>query len=219
MKEARRNEVIEIWKSIIEVQRHFNDVSMRIRGMFVTILLGFFAALGFLLDQNLSIEIGDLRIKFSTLVPMFGLFATWLLYFIDRYWYHRLLVGSVKHGIAIEQQYKDEIPELSLSAKIGEESPFTPRWPLSWIANLLVSHDKFRQEGRLHSDGKIELFYKSVMLVLFLTMAVLSVGGGITFFDHNATVAPKGPLCPQALQSLCETVSTLEELIGTGKGN
>ena len=45
----RRKEVIDVWKEVVDVQQHFNDVSMRIRGMFVTILLALFAAMGFLL--------------------------------------------------------------------------------------------------------------------------------------------------------------------------
>jgi hypothetical protein len=47
-------------------------------------------------------------------VPLFGIFGAYLFYFIDRYWYHRLLVGSVKHAIEIEKKYKNEMPELSL---------------------------------------------------------------------------------------------------------
>ena len=37
MEEQQRTQIIEIWKTIVEVQRHFNDIAMRIRSMFITI--------------------------------------------------------------------------------------------------------------------------------------------------------------------------------------
>ena len=180
MEEQQRTQIIEIWKTIVEVQRHFNDIAMRIRSMFITILLALFAAIGFLLDKKPSFEISDYNIQFATILPLFGIFGAWLFYFIDRYWYHRLLVGSVKHALEIEKKYKSEIPELSLSDAIGKESPYKPRGIVRLVANLLVSHNKYSETGKLHSDGKIELFYKSVVLALFLTMIMLASLGGVT---------------------------------------
>ena len=193
MEEQQRTQIIEIWKTIVEVQRHFNDIAMRIRSMFITILLALFAAIGFLLDKKPSFEISDYNIQFATILPLFGIFGAWLFYFIDRYWYHRLqgkngnrgcstllIVGSVKHALEIEKKYKSEIPELSLSDAIGKESPYKPRGIVRLVANLLVSHNKYSETGKLHSDGKIELFYKSVVLALFLTMIMLASLGGVT---------------------------------------
>ena len=181
MQDEQRKQIIEIWKIVVEVQRHFNDISMRIRSMFVTIVLALFASIGFLLDKKLNLEIWIFNIQFATLLPLFGIVGALLFYFIDRYWYHRLLVGSVKHAIGIETKYKNEIPELSLTEAIGAESPYTPRGVVRWLANVLVYHDKYRETGKLHSDGKIEFFYKSVILALFLTTVMLAFLGGITF--------------------------------------
>ncbi len=180
MEEQQRTQIIKIRKTIVEVQRHFNDIAMRIRSMFITILLALFAAIGFLLDKKPSFEISDYNIQFATILPLFGIFGAWLFYFIDRYWYHRLLVGSVKHALEIEKKYKSEIPELSLSDAIGKESPYKPRGIVRLVANLLGSHNKYSETGKLHSDGKIELFYKSVVLALFLTMIMLASLGGVT---------------------------------------
>ena len=85
MEEQQRTQIIEIWKTIVEVQRHFNDIAMRIRSMFITILLALFAAIGFLLDKKPSFEISDYNIQFATILPLFGIFGAWLFYFIDRY--------------------------------------------------------------------------------------------------------------------------------------
>jgi hypothetical protein len=134
MQDEQRKEVIEVWKTIVEVQQHFNDISMRIRGMFVTILLALFASIGFLLDKKLSLDFGSFRVQFATLIPLFGVFGTCLFYFIDRFWYHRLLKGSVNHAIEIEKKYKDDMPELSLSDAIGAISPYKP----GYMVNLLA---------------------------------------------------------------------------------
>lgn len=181
LRDERRSEIIDVWKVIVEVQRHFNDIEMRIRGMFVTILLALFASIGFLLDKNLTLNFWLLKIQFATLIPIFGLVGTSLFYFIDRYWYHRLLVGSVSHAMNIEKKYFAQLPELSLSDAIGKESPLlVKRWSIIWMASkMLVCHEKFKTTGQLHSDGKIELFYKSVMAVLVLTFFMLTAFGGI----------------------------------------
>lgn len=183
MSNEQRSQVIEIWKAVVDVQRHFNDICMRIRGMFITILLAFFAAMGFLIDRKLALEFCGIQLQFAILVAAFGIFATWLFYFVDRYWYHRLLVGSVKHAIEIEKKYSSEIPELSLSNAIGAVSPYKPNRATRWLAFLVVRDPKYREEGLLHSDGKIELFYKSVMLVLLLIAVLLALTGGIAFSD------------------------------------
>ena len=205
MEDQQRKQIIEIWKTIVEVQMHFNDISMRIRSMFITILLALFASIGFLLNKELNLEILGYNVQFATLMPLFGIFATWLFYFIDRYWYHRLLVGSVKHAIEIEKKYKNDMPELSLSDAIGEESPYQPRGAVRWLANLLVRHDKYRETGKLHSDGKIELFYKSVILALALTTIMLALFGGVTVDKKTrpaqatpATTAEPAPATPPA---------------------
>lgn len=181
----RHNQIIAVWKIVVGVQQHFNDISMRIRSMFVTILLALFASIGFLLDKKLDLQVVALKIEFTVLVPLFGIIGTCLFYFIDRYWYHRLLVGAVRHAITIEKRYQAELPELSLSAAIGKESPYTPTGVVRLLANLLVTHDPYRNEGQLHSDGKIELFYKGVMLLLFIIAFLLAVFGGVTVRDKT----------------------------------
>jgi hypothetical protein len=183
LSDERAKQIIEVWKAVVGVQQHFNDIGMRIRSMFVTILLALFASIGFLLDKGLTLELGNVRIQFATLIPLFGVFGSALFYFIDRYWFHRLLVGSVNHAITIENAYKAELPELSLSSAIGKESPYAPRGIVWLAAKLLVSHGKFAKDGKLHSDGKIELFYKSVMVALVCTSIAIAILGGIRLID------------------------------------
>src|SRR5215510_5116191 len=169
---ARHAQVVAIWKVVVEVQQHFNDISMRIRSMFVTILLALFASMGFMLDKKFDLQLGELKIQFAVLIPIFGLFGTYLFYFIDRYWYHRLLAGAVRHAVKIEELHRDTLPELSLSTAIAAESPYEPRAFVRGLAWILVRDKAYRETGKLHSNGKIELFYKSVVALLVITTAI-----------------------------------------------
>jgi hypothetical protein len=170
---------------------HFNDIGMRIRGLFVTILLALFASIGFLLDKQLSLQIWRVNIQFATIVPFFGVFVTMLFYFMDRYWFHRLLKGSVNHAIEIEKKYRNQLPELSLSDQIGKESFFRPTGIMWLAAKMFVRHDRFRSSGLLHSDGKLELFYKSMIAALALTSILLAALGGVSIHPKNEREPPK----------------------------
>jgi hypothetical protein len=119
---------------------------------------------------------------YATVVPLLGIVGTWLFYFIDRHWYHRLLLGSVIQGSAIEEKYRKTIPELALTNAIGKESPISvASWPTRFLVWICVNDERSRSSGRIHSTGKIELFYKP-MIYIFLTLSiVLAISGGMTF--------------------------------------
>ncbi len=101
--DENKKQIIDIWKTIVGVQQHFNDIEMRIRAMFVTIILALFASVGFLMDKKLSFVVWVFNVQFATLVPLIGVLGACLFYFMDRYWYHRLLLGAVNHAIGIEK--------------------------------------------------------------------------------------------------------------------
>jgi hypothetical protein len=52
---------VEIWKQIISVQMHFNDIEMRTRNLYVTVLLRTAAAVGWVLDKKLKLELSRAR--------------------------------------------------------------------------------------------------------------------------------------------------------------
>lgn len=191
--EDQNKNIIEVWKTVIGVQQHFNDIAMRIRSMFVTILLALFAAIGFMLDKKFSIHIAGATIQYVVLLPIFGIACAYLFYFIDRYWYHRLLVGSVNEAIRIEHLYRERIPSLGLSEAIGKESPYVPRPPTLWVARAVVSHKEFRDKGVMHSNAKIEFFYKSVMAGLLLLAVILWFISGVTPDPASSARTPIAP--------------------------
>ncbi len=177
--EEKKN-IIEIWKAIVGVQMHFNDISMRIRALFVTLVLALFAAVGFLADKDLKFSLNELTVHYATLIPVAGILSGLLFYFIDRYWYHRLLGGSVKQGLLIETRHSSEIPEISLTDAIGANSPIKLKRRITkWLARRVVTDDSFIKTGQIHSTAKIELFYKPIIYVFALVFAAMLIGGGL----------------------------------------
>jgi hypothetical protein len=130
--------VLEAWKQTIQVQQHFNDIELRIRNYAITLLGGLFGVIAFAVKEHVPRPF------------ILGLLAGgWILcfafYFLDRHVYHRLLVGAVNHGQAIE---KGAPAAMRLTQTIFDES----RKPL-WKLNLRVR-------------DKISIFYALIALAI-----------------------------------------------------
>jgi hypothetical protein len=151
---------VEIWKKIVDVQQHFNDLELRIRN-FALIVTGAFLGLGgyaikdggFIALFGHEISIAGL-VVFSAILPLFAF------YFMDRFWYHRLLEGSVKAGIAAEAALNLLGYHVNLGTEISKASPFT-FWLTSW---------------RVHSKTKMDMFYGVLLIGLLIVAVCLGFG-------------------------------------------
>jgi hypothetical protein len=174
----------EIWKTTIEVQQHFNDIAMKIRALFVTVVLALFAAEWFLFDKKSALFLtGGVSIPLTMVVPPIGIVATYLFYFADRYWYHQLLLGAVRHGLNLEKLHPD-FPALRLTSEIGRASRVVPEGDLMKLAAyFFVSDPRYwdKKDGTLHSDARIELFYKPVVTIFTIMFLLAIAVGGLTF--------------------------------------
>jgi hypothetical protein len=168
----------ETWKTTIQVQQHFNEIEMKIRAAYVTVALALFAAQGYLIDKQLQIVFWSIAVQLSVFLPLIGLVVTYMFYFVDRHWYHRLLMGAVKHGMKLEELYPN-FPSLALTSAIGRESPVKPKSVFTKIAVRLFVTDH-RDDGALHSDAKMELFYKPIMWIFFLIFLGAILSGGVS---------------------------------------
>jgi hypothetical protein len=151
--ELTKNEIIEIWKTCQSVQMHFNGIELQIRNYAVTLLVAVIGAAAYALKEHLEVNLGGH--KFSMAIAIFpaGILGWFAFYFMDRHWYHRLLLGAVRHTLGVEKKFG---PELELSGAIGDESPIT---------FLGV---------KIHSSEKIDLFYAAgLTFFVILTGMVL----------------------------------------------
>lgn len=152
---------IEIWKKIVDVQQHFNDLELRIRN-FALIVTGAFLGLGgYAIKDAGVVKLFGLEVSIAGLVVVSAIFPLAAFYFMDRLWYHRLLNGSVYAGIEAETALKDLGYKVDLGSKIKEHSPFK-----LW----------FSRERMIRSATKMDLFYAILAGSLLLVAGFLGFG-------------------------------------------
>lgn len=152
------NRIIDVWKATIDVQKHFNDLCLKIRQLAIASLGLFLGSYGYLIKNSEDIESILLKPE-SIAISIFSSFI-WTAFFINDFWgFHKFLVGSVKHGVSIEEKYKELLPEICLSEKIKQESA-TSKF-------LFLKMD---------SKNRIWLFYT---IGYFITFAPIYLGGFI----------------------------------------
>lgn len=179
---------LDAWKYVVSVQMHFNDMEMKVRNLFFTLLAAAIGLVGVLQGRKIELYYPDAKVSLPLVVMVAVIPISMLFYFMDRHWYHRLLQGAVKQGIEIEDANKDVLPEIQLGSKIREESPVHFSRRVWKFAFFFIRDPRFRRDGRLHSDQKIELVYKSVMWSAFVVAVAYAAINGIQI--HNCTLIP-----------------------------
>jgi hypothetical protein len=156
LNEEEKKLLIEAWKKAIDVQQHFNDLSWRIRALWLTALTFTLGATFVAYKDAKVINMGLLGEESPSLViPVLGLFLWAAFWFVDGVWYHRLLVGSVKEGTRLENALTAAGTHVALTKTIGENSPAKVLF-IIW-----------------HSRGKLNIFYILGGLPLLLTIGLL----------------------------------------------
>jgi hypothetical protein len=136
--------LLKAWEKAIDTQEHFNDIEMRIRNLALTIL-GAVIAFGKVVNRM------DWLLEGYVFLALIGIAATF--WFMDKHWYHRLLVGAVAEAIALETKLTALGVPISQSKVVKDKSPF----------------DLFGR--KVHSADKIDVFYLMVG-----TMALIAAG-------------------------------------------
>jgi len=117
---------IEAWKTTVEVQQHFNDIGMRIRTIFLTLLAALFGtAAGFWGHSDSAAPtagVVGLASTTTTYILWVSFLFIVLFWFMDAIWYHQYLIGAVKAGTALEETLSNKVPGVSLTRLITEAS-------------------------------------------------------------------------------------------------
>jgi hypothetical protein len=141
---------LEIWKTVVGIQMHFNDLELRIRNFAILSLGAILTVAGYSLRDGNIVQFNSLSIPFASIILLVGAVIWLCFWYMDRHWYHRLLLGAVMHGIKIERKYSKERPSLGLSESIKEHSP-----------NQFLSR-------RVRSQHRLNLFYWVIAFLLVL---------------------------------------------------
>ncbi|ECC4237767.1 hypothetical protein GIC48_20415 [Salmonella enterica] len=149
---------IDVWKTVIDVQKHFNDLEMKVRNFGILILSAFIGVIGVSFNSSSEFIVFGYNHSVAAILAL-GASVVWLLfYFVDVYWYHPLLLGAVKKGLALEQEIASDLPNINLTETIGNSSP----------KNILCWKN-------MHSTGKANLFYFGVLSVLLAICIALFI--------------------------------------------
>jgi hypothetical protein len=146
---------VDIWKKVIDVQLHFNDLELRIRNFAVSLLVGAIGAAGLAMNANTRVTLFGTRYLLAPFVLVAGLVGWLSFYAMDRFWYHNLLQGAVRQARTIEERLKATLPGITLSTEIRKASP-------SKLGNI-----------EIHSSTKMNIFYLVIAAVLLVLIVVL----------------------------------------------
>lgn len=154
---AITSDQLEMWKTAVTVQQHFNDLELRIRNFAVTLLVTVIGAAALALKEHYVIKLQGKDFPLAAGILFVGIIGWLAFYFMDRFWYHRLLIAAVLHAGDIETRFKDTSPELGLTNAIGKGS--------AWYVG------KFS----IRSSERIDLFYALGLTVLVVLIVFLIV--------------------------------------------
>jgi hypothetical protein len=167
--DARISHYLEMWKQTIAVQQHFNDIEWRIRGLALTALTFALGAAAVAARERTTIPVFRLDVQLSTTVLALGLMLWFAFYFVDKHWYHRLLVGAVVHGAALEEALRGQLPLAGLTRDIGAHSPSDFR--VGWgRIRVTLARD-------VHSTAKLGIFYAIGAVAMLLPAVAFQIVG------------------------------------------
>lgn len=148
---------LEMWKQTVQVQMHFNEIEMKVRTAAITVLTFVLGGASLALREGTRVELIWIRPPLATVTLFLGLVLWGAFYFVDQWWYHRLLIGSVIHGETLEEELQLSLPMAGLTKQISESSP--KEYRILW-----------GKKREMHSPTKMKVFYGIV--------AVLMLAGG-----------------------------------------
>lgn len=149
---------VEVWKKIVDVQQHFNDLELRIRN-FALIVTGAFIGLGgYAIKDGGTVIVYCFQVSVAGLVVFCSLLPLTAFYLMDRLWYHRLLDGAVAAATPVEARLREMGLTIELGTKISEASPFS-------ICGMKV-----------RSKHKMDGFYGLIALGILVLSVVLAFG-------------------------------------------
>lgn len=178
---------VQLWKTSVEVQQHFNDIEWRIRGLALTVATFALGAAGVAAKDGTRIGL----ISLGSLVLILGLLLWYAFYFVDRYWYHPLLKGAVDSGTGYEQAIKRHLPEANMTATITERSS----QPVGRFVRFVAGRKGFvEKDGKhvMHSDQKLRWFYRVGSFTFVLGAIALQIAAMVPAADN-----PPPPLVVQ----------------------
>ena len=187
LKLAITNQKIELWKTTVGTQQHFNTLQLQLRNFVLTLYLAILATVGYTLKEQLHIEIFGFLTSTASLACLAGFVIVFAFYYID-WGYYQLLKGAVSHGHIIEESLRnDNLPEAGQAGSISTSS----------------SAKRFLGIFPKGSSARFHLFYTFLLIGLVATAA----------FAHFATLPKKTTTTQSSSQSQTFDLSLVRNII------
>lgn len=184
--------VLEIWKTTVQVQQHFNDLQLRLRNYAVTITGAFLGASALTAKEQVGVPVHGWFVPLAALLLLAAAGTLAAFWFMD-YRYHQLLLGAVQHGRSIEDKWKDAFPEIGLATAIGGAIPVLRPWAKEFHSS---------RETDIHLVygvaivGLVVAAFVLASLHLTVPSATVSSNVGST---HTAPTVQSGKISPTAV--------------------
>ncbi len=83
--------LIDMWKETVEVQKHFNDIELRIRSLAITIFTFLIGGIGYTIKESIKMSLFGNEINTSVVLSLIAIIILSAFYLMDRHWYHNFL--------------------------------------------------------------------------------------------------------------------------------
>lgn len=135
LESAQLNAVVELWKMSVDVQKSFNTISWQIRGLGLTAITAAFGGAGVLVKESVTLTLQGREVSAAGGILVLAGLLWASLWFMERRWYHRLLVGAGKQAEHLEGELRVALGDrkIGLSRDITEASHSTP-----WVVRKKV---------------------------------------------------------------------------------
>ncbi|WP_422004016.1 hypothetical protein [Roseivirga pacifica] len=179
------NLLLELWKTAVDVQMHFNDLSLRVRNYMITVLGAIFIAVAYLYKENITISLFEFTLNAGIILAFIGLLILVGVFIMDRYWYHELLRGAVANALNLEKKIASldsNIDFKLLSSQIGETSSkvviLNFKWWFFGVKEEIIEESGIKKSvkrpRRASSTTRMGFFY-GLVFIGYITL-ILSFG-------------------------------------------
>lgn len=155
---------VDLWKQTVEVQKHFNDIELRVRGLALTALTFTLGAAAIAIKDGTGVVVFGVHVQLAAVILFLGAVLWLAFYFVDGVWYHRLLLGSVIHGHELEAKIAESLDLGGADGKVGltDQISITSPYPLR------IGLRRFSATWNIHSSTKLKMFYWFVAAMLLI---------------------------------------------------
>ena len=102
--------VLKEWEVVITTQMHFNEMIIRARTTGVSVVMAVYGTAAIALGQypKMFLVVSGFTFHVSAAIIFFGILLLWSIFFVDYFYYFRLLLGAVERGEEIDAAYRDQ---------------------------------------------------------------------------------------------------------------